>query len=113
MRSTGLLISGVKNQATPPPPPPTAAAAQGAEVRLTTGSWKRVQCFTLHAIRRTPHGASRRFALGASNVCLVGDNPSAPFRHSRDVRVYGHTTLRPCTNWVHPAPPTPYTVDLV
>ena len=30
--------------------------------------------FTLHAIRRTPHGASR---LVQSNVCLVGENPTS------------------------------------
>ena len=29
--------------------------------------------FTLHATHRTPHGASR---LAASNVCLVGENPT-------------------------------------
>ena len=30
---------------------------------------------TLHATRRTPHG-SWRFALGARNFCLVGENPT-------------------------------------
>ena len=32
------------------------------------------------------------FALGASNVCLVVKTRQAPSRHSRDARVYGHTT---------------------
>ena len=30
--------------------------------------------------------------VGASNVCLVGETRRAPSRHSRDARVYGHTT---------------------
>ena len=33
-----------------------------------------------------------RFALGASNVCLVGETRRAPSRHSRDARVCDHTT---------------------
>ena len=39
---------------------------------------------TLHATRRTP---SRSFALGGSNVCLVGTNRRAPSRHCKDSRV--------------------------
>ena len=35
---------------------------------------------------------SRRFALSASNVCLVGETRRAPSRHSKKARVYGHTT---------------------
>ena len=35
---------------------------------------------------------SRRFALGASNACLVGENPTCSGRRCRDARVYGHTT---------------------
>ena len=35
---------------------------------------------------------SRRFALGANNVCLVGENPTCSSRHCRDATVYGHTT---------------------
>ena len=31
---------------------------------------------TFHATRRTPPNTSRRFVLGASNVCLVGENPT-------------------------------------
>ena len=39
--------------------------------------------FTLHATRRTPHGASR---------LVQAKIRRAPSRHSRDARVYGHTT---------------------
>ena len=35
---------------------------------------------------------SRGFALGASNEWLVGENRRAPSRHSRDARVYDHST---------------------
>ena len=45
--------------------------AQGAEVRLTSGSWKDA----VYSSCDSPN-ISRRFALGASNVCLVGDNPT-------------------------------------
>ena len=45
--------------------------------------------FTLHATRRTPHGASR--LVQAMSAWLVKTR-RAPSRHSRDPRVYGHTT---------------------
>ena len=46
---------------------------------------------TLHATRRTPHGALR--VVQASNVCLwLVKTRRAPSRHGRDARVYGHTT---------------------
>ena len=35
---------------------------------------------------------SRRFALGARNVYLVGGTRHAPSRQCRDARVHGHTT---------------------
>ena len=64
---------------------------------------------TLHATRRTPHGAS---PLVQSNVCLVGETRPAPSRHSRDATVYGHTTTvmhklstPPPFPPPHPAPP--------
>ena len=44
---------------------------------------------TLHATRRTPHGASR--LVRAMSAWLVTTR-RAPSRHSRDARVYGHTT---------------------
>ena len=44
---------------------------------------------TLHATRPT---TSRRFALGASNACLVGKNPMCSVPACRDARVNGHTT---------------------
>ena len=45
--------------------------------------------FVLHAIRRTPHGASH--LVQATSALLVKSRRS-PSRHSRDARVYGHTT---------------------
>ena len=45
--------------------------------------------FTLHAPRRTPHGASR--VVQAMSAWLV-KTLRAPSRNSRDARVYGHTT---------------------
>ena len=48
----------------------------------------RVQ-FTLHATRRPPHGASR---LVQSMSAWLVKIQCAPSRHSRDARVYGHTT---------------------
>ena len=45
--------------------------------------------FTLHATRRTPHGASR--LVQAMSAWLVKTR-RAPSRHSRDAKVYGHTT---------------------
>ena len=47
--------------------------------------------FTLHATRRTPHGASSR--LVQANACPWSmKTRRAPSRHSRDARVYSHTT---------------------
>ena len=45
--------------------------------------------YTIHAIRRTPHGISR--FVQAMPAWLVKTR-RAPSRHSRDARVYGHTT---------------------
>ena len=45
--------------------------------------------FTLHATRRTLHGASR--LVQAMSAWLVKTR-RAPSRHSRDAKVYGHTT---------------------
>ena len=44
---------------------------------------------TLHATRRTPHGAPR--LVRAMSAWLV-ETRRAPSRHSRDARIYGHTT---------------------
>ena len=44
---------------------------------------------TLHATRRTPHGASR-FVLASSAWSVKARR--APSRHCRDARVYVHTT---------------------
>ena len=47
---------------------------------------------TLHATRRTPHGASRMvLAMSAWSVKTRG----APFRHCRDARVYSRMTIDP------------------
>ena len=45
--------------------------------------------FTLHATRRTPHGALR--LVQAMSAWLV-KTQRVPSRHRRDARVYGHTT---------------------
>ena len=45
--------------------------------------------FTLHATRRTPHGASR---LVQAMFAWLVKTRRVPSRHSRDARVYGHTT---------------------
>ena len=45
--------------------------------------------FTLHATRRAPHDASR--LVQAMSAWLVKTR-RAPARHSRDARIYGHTT---------------------
>ena len=45
--------------------------------------------FALHAIRRTPHGASR---LELAMSAWLVKTRRAPSGHSRDARVYGHTT---------------------
>ena len=51
--------------------PSARKSEKGAEVRLTSGSWKD----SVHPSCDSPN-TSRRFALGASNVCLVGENPT-------------------------------------
>ena len=58
--------------------------------------------FTLHATRRTPHGASR--LVQAMSVWLVKSR-RAPSRHSRDARVYGHTTTAMHKLSTPPPPP--------
>ena len=45
--------------------------------------------FTLRVTRRTPHGASR---LVRATCAWLVKTRRAPSRHSRDARVYGHTT---------------------
>ena len=56
---------------------------------------------TLHATRRTPHGASRLVqAMPAWSV----KPRRAPSRHSRDARVYGHMTTAMHEYRVHPSP---------
>ena len=60
--------------------------------------------FTLNANRRTPHGALR--LVQTMSAWLVKTR-RAPSRHSRDARVYGHTTTamhKPST----PPPPPPF-----
>ena len=60
--------------------------------------------FTLHAIRRTPHGASR--LVQAMSAWLMKTR-RAPFRHSGDARVYGHTTTA-----MHKLSTTPYPANI-
>ena len=61
--------------------------------------------FTLHATRRTPHGAAR--LVRAMSAWLVKTR-RAPSRHSRDARVYCHmtTTMQKLSTPPHsPRPP--------
>ena len=57
--------------------------------------------FTLHATRRTAHGASR--LVQAMSAWLMKTR-RAPSRHSRDARIYGHTTTAMHKLSLHPAP---------
>ena len=57
------------------------ASTKGAEVRLTSSSWKDA----VHPSCDSPN-TSRRFSLGASNVCLVGDNPTCSISDMVGVR---------------------------
>ena len=56
---------------------------------------------TLHA-----PNISRRFELGASDVCLVGVTRRGPSRHFRDARAYGRTTtaMYDREHTTHPTP---------
>ena len=56
-----------------------------------------------HPSRDSPI-TSRRFALGASNVCLVAKTFRAPSRYCRDTRVYGHTTTAAMHDMSTPPP---------
>ena len=56
---------------------------------------------TLNETRRTPHGASR---LVQAMPPWSGKTRRAPSRHSRDARVYGHTTTAMREYRVHPPP---------
>ena len=58
--------------------------------------------FTLHATRRTPHGASR--LVQAMSACLVKTR-RAPSRRSRDARLFGHTTTTMHILSTSPPPP--------
>ena len=62
--------------------------------------------FTVHATRRTPHGAWR--LVQAIPAWLVKTR-RAPSRHSRDGRVYGHTTtaMQKSSTPLAPLPPSP------
>ena len=59
--------------------------------------------FTLHATRRTPHNASR--LVQEMSAWLVKAR-RAPYRHSRDARVYGHTTTAMHKLSTPPPPPS-------
>ena len=65
---------------------------------------------TLPATRRTPHGASR--LVEAMPARLVKTR-RAPFRHSRDARVYGHTTTAMHKLSTPPPPPLPHLSEKV
>ena len=59
----------------------------------------------LHSSCDSPNTSRRRFALCATSVCLVGENPtcSVPASISRDARVYDHTTT--AMHKLSPPPP--------
>ena len=78
--------------------PQARKQAHGAEVRLRSGSWKDA----VYPSRDTPN-TSRRFAHGASNVCLVGATRRAPCRPVRDAR--GHTATAMHTLSTHSPSP--------
>ena len=65
--------------------------------------------FTLHATRRTPYGASR--LVQAMSAWLVITR-RAPSRHSRDARIYGHTTTAMHKLSTRPPPP-PLLADIL
>ena len=72
-----------------------------AEVRLTSGSWKDAVHYSCESLN-----TSRLFVLGASNICLVGENlacfvPAEYGRESPWSYDYGHSQ-----NEYNP-PPTP------
>ena len=59
--------------------------------------------FTFHATRRTPHRASRLVQAISAWLMKI---QRAPSRHSRDARVYGHTTT--ATHKLSTPPPHPH-----
>ena len=59
--------------------------------------------FTLPATRRTDHGAS---GLEQEMSAWLVKTRRAPSWHSRDARVYGHTTKAMHKLGTHPPPPT-------
>ena len=48
---------------------------------------------------------SRHYALGGSNVYVVGENPTCSVPACRDARVYGHATTAMREYRVYPNPP--------
>ena len=56
-----------------PPPNPVRSLKLSSICQSASQTVLSRMQLTLHATRRAPHGASR---LGASNVCLVGENPT-------------------------------------
>ena len=50
---------------------------------------------------------SRRFALGASNACLVSGTRRAPSRHYTDARVYGLKPTAMNDMGIHPSAQSP------
>ena len=58
--------------------------------------------FTLHATRRTPHGASR---LVRTMSAWLAKTRRPPSRQSRNARVYGHTTTATHKPRTPPSPP--------
>ena len=75
----GVRVARGRVRSTCPPPTPSELntmipklSSTCRKVRFANGSWQDAESpFILLAIRQTPHGA-----LGASEVCLVGEDPT-------------------------------------
>ena len=76
----------------PPPPPPPSAHKQESRHKVPKSVVRAVlgrMQLTLHATRRTPHGASKRLVQAMFAWLVKSRRP--PSRHCRNARVYGHT----------------------
>ena len=77
-----------------PSNPPPALSKNSKLSFITNPARKRFSCSRMHAGPDTLHATRPNtsrfacFALGASNVCLVGEARRAPSRHCRDARIY-------------------------
>ena len=105
-RVYGLTTTAMHGMSTPPSRTGSAPtrSKQARIARCQSPPHKRfvVGCCS-HPSCHSPN-TSQRFALGASNVCLVGENRRAPSRYCTGARVYGHTPTAMHDN-KYPSPP--------